>query len=66
MDIVEIHPNRWLDLPKAAVYCSLAVKTLRRAIATGDLAFSKPGRKQIVDRKDLDAWLLGLKTRFQP
>ena len=59
-----IQARRWLDLPGAAVYCSLPVKTLRRAITDGELPFSKPGRKQILDAKDLDAWLMSLKHRL--
>jgi len=56
--------QRWMDLPKAAAYASVPVKCIRRAISSGDLPFSRPGKKQIVDRKDLDNWLLSLKVRF--
>jgi len=65
MESIEMSSNRWLDLPGAAAYCALPVKTLRRAIASGDIPFAKPGRKQILDRRDLDSWLMGLKHRME-
>lgn len=57
--------RRWLDLPHAAEYACLATKTIRRAISEGSLPFSKPGRKILVDRRDVDSWLLSLKHRVE-
>ncbi len=53
---IDLSTRRWMDLANAAVYADLPTKCLRRAIANGDLAFSKPGRK--------DNWLLGMKHRL--
>jgi hypothetical protein len=58
--------TRWMDLPRASEYASLPVKSLRRAISLGDLPFSKPSRKIIVDAKDIDAWLMREKRRIEP
>ena len=58
--------TRWMDLVKASNYASLPVKTLRRAINQGALAFSKPSRKIVLDVRDLDAWLMGEKRRIEP
>jgi len=64
MEAAQIENRRWMDLATAANYTNLPVKALRRAISNGDLPFSRPGRKQIVDKKDLDTWLTGLKIRL--
>ncbi len=54
-----------MDLQAAAEYTSLPVKALRAAIMRGELPFSRPRTKRmILDRRDIDAWLLGEKQRF--
>jgi excisionase family DNA binding protein len=63
METVEVS-HRWFDLPGASLYASLPVKTLRAAISRGELPFSRPGKKMLVDKKDVDAWLMSLKVRL--
>lgn len=45
--------DQWLALRDTGV----SVKTLRKAITSGDLAARKVGRSLMVRRADLDAWL---------
>jgi hypothetical protein len=51
--------NSWLDLKRAAEYCSLSVRTLRRYV--GDPVRPLPvrvvGGKFLIRAADLDTWL---------
>lgn len=55
--------RRWFDLPGAAEYASVPVKTIRRAISDGKIPRARVGRKFVMDRRDLDSWLLSELTR---
>ena len=51
--------QRWLPIDGAAEYCGLSEKSIRRALAKGELTPSKAVRgKLIFDRRQLDAWML--------
>ena len=65
MEISGIPARRWLDLAHASEYADLPIKTLRRAIASGLVPVARPGRKQIVDVRDIDFWLTSEKRRIE-
>ena len=46
-----------LTLEEAAKRVRVSTKTLRRAIAAGDLPAYRPGRLNVVREKDLNDWL---------
>lgn len=50
------------DLARAAAAVGLSERTLRDAIATGDLIAHYLGRKPLIRRADLDAWIESLPT----
>lgn len=45
---------RYLDIPQAAVYMSVTTWTVRRLIKNGALRAPQIGRRQIIDRLQLD------------
>ena len=57
----------WLDLTRAADYCCLSVRTLRRCI--GDAARPLPVHyvhgKILIDRDELDEWVRGFPRHGQ-
>lgn len=50
------------DLARAAAAVGLSERTLRDAIAAGDLIAHYLGRKPLIRRADLDAWIKSLPT----
>ncbi len=51
------HP-RFFTVHDAAAYVSLSRRTLDYARCHGELPFIRKGRKVLIDRLDLDAWVL--------
>jgi excisionase family DNA binding protein len=47
--------RRWFDLPHAADYMCVNVRTIRELIWCGALKYSRIGKRFIIDRADLDA-----------
>jgi excisionase family DNA binding protein len=56
-----VEARRWFNLPAAAEYLGVGVRTIRELIWRGQLRRSKIGRRFIVDRLDMDALALELK-----
>ena len=61
---------RLLDTKQAAAYCSCSYWTLRSMLQQGHIPVvkfpstkyqSRPSRRVLIDKADLDAWLLTLK-----
>ena len=50
----------FLLLTECADYARVAVSTIRHWITTGKLPSVRPGRRRMVRREDLDAFLAGL------
>jgi excisionase family DNA binding protein len=48
---------KYLTLSEAAIYCSLSERTLRRAIARGEISHYKPCGRVLVGIEDLDAYM---------
>jgi excisionase family DNA binding protein len=46
-----------LTIPQAAAYCSAAIWAIRQAIVNGELAACIIGRRFLIDRAALDAFL---------
>ena len=54
---------RCLTIQAAAEYLSVAVWAVREMIWRGELPFVKVGKRFVIDRSDLDAWIDGRKQR---
>ena len=65
MESTQMNARRWFDLVHAAQYADLPVKCLRSAISRGLLPVARPGRKQVIDIRDLDFWLVSEKKRIE-
>ena len=51
--------QRWLNVNEAAEYARVSDKSIRRAVARGELTPSKAVKgKQVFDRRQLDSWLM--------
>ena len=48
---------KYLTISEAAIYCSLSERTLRRAIARGEISHYKPCGRVLVGVADLDAFM---------
>ena len=52
--------RRFLTIANAATYCDLSSKSIRRALAKGELTPFRPARGRIVvDVRELESWVLG-------
>lgn len=51
----------WLDTKRAAKYLNIAVGSLRNLTGSGKVTYYKFGRKNLYQRKDLDALILSEK-----
>jgi len=56
------NPKQYLNIDRAAEYCGISTKTLRRAIRSRRFAFFRPGRAYMSLTQDLDAFMNA--TRF--
>jgi excisionase family DNA binding protein len=54
---------RLLDYQSSADYLGLSYWTLRNMTQRGDLPFIRAGRRVLIDRKDLDRWIVNNKTK---
>lgn len=50
-------PKEYLNIERAAAYCGVSTKTLRRAIRSRRLAVFRPGRAYMFLTQDLDAFM---------
>lgn len=48
---------RWFTIPQAAAYAGVSVKFVRSLIWSRALRYTKAGKRFIIDRHDIDAWL---------
>jgi len=55
-------PTEWLTLAGAAAIAAVTPRTIRGAIARGELAAGRAGRRPLVRRADVEAWI----TRARP
>ena len=51
--------TRYLTIAGAASYTTLSARTLRRAIAAGELVAHRVGRRAVLSVEDLDRWIAG-------
>jgi excisionase family DNA binding protein len=51
------NPARLLTIPDAAFYLGVSHWTLRDLIWAGTLPYLKLGRRHMLDKHDLDAWI---------
>jgi excisionase family DNA binding protein len=58
-ELADLTPNGtpWLSLRAAAVYIGVSARTVERALARGHLRSSTIGRRRLLHRDDLDAYL---------
>lgn len=54
---------RLFGLNSAATYLGISYWTLRTMLHSGELPFVRAGRRILVDRVDLDAWIENTKQR---
>jgi len=54
--------TEWLTLDRAAEIAAVTPRTIRGAIARGELVAGRAGRRPLVRRADLEAWI----TRTRP
>ena len=55
--------RRLLDVKGAALYLSVSAWTIRQRIGLGQLPVVRIGRRVLLDRSDLDAWVSAIKNR---
>jgi excisionase family DNA binding protein len=55
-------PTEWLTLASAAEIAAVTPRTIRGAIARGELPAGRAGRRPLVRRADVEAWI----TRTRP
>lgn len=58
-------PVRLLSLRDAAAYLSLSYWTLRKLVRSGELPSVRVGRRILVDREDIDAWVTEHKEMYE-
>jgi len=57
MNTTRTTPKEYLNIQRAAEYCGVSTKTLRRAVASRRLAFFRPGRAYMFLTEDLDTFM---------
>lgn len=55
--LAQLPPDAWLDMAQARIYTRLTLKTLRNAIAKGDLKPDGRGKGWLFRKRTLDSWL---------
>lgn len=50
---------RYLSLANSAIYTGLSVRTLNKAVKDNKVKSYLNGRKRLIDRESLDAWIEG-------
>jgi excisionase family DNA binding protein len=55
--------RRWIDVKAAAVYLGATVTFVRSLLWDGEVPFVRAGKKFIIDRNDLDAYMQRRKER---
>lgn len=55
---VKVQP-RYLSLANSAIYTGLSVRTLNKAVKSKAVKSYLNGRKRLIDRESLDAWIEG-------
>jgi excisionase family DNA binding protein len=55
--------RRWLDVKAAAAYLGATVSFVRALLWDGEVPLVRAGKRFIVDRQDLDAWMTRRKER---
>jgi excisionase family DNA binding protein len=63
MEVSENTLQRWLDVKAAANHVGSTVGFIRGLIWDGTLPYIRAGKKFVVDRSDLDAWMVRNKER---
>jgi excisionase family DNA binding protein len=63
MQTTEKDVQRWLDVKAAASHVGATVSFIRGLIWGGSLPYVRAGRKFVIDRADLDAWMIRNKER---
>lgn len=56
--------KRLYSIPEAAFYLGRTVDALREMVWSGKLPAIRDGRRVLLDRQDMDAWIETSKTRF--
>lgn len=64
--IYETIRETWLDLERASHYSGLSIRTLRRAVKSGNLTHSKTTGKILFRREWIDGFLIYGKPRLKP
>lgn len=49
----------FIDYEQAAAMCGCGRTFLQRLVSTGQVGSARPGRKRLINRRDLAAWLEG-------
>jgi excisionase family DNA binding protein len=58
MEASEKHAQRWLDVKAAANHVGSTVGFIRGLIWDGSIPYVRAGKRFVVDRTDLDAWMV--------
>ena len=50
---------RWLSIKAASGYCSLSIRRIEQLVADNSLKSHLVGRRRLIDRRSIDAWVEG-------
>lgn len=54
-----IQGQEYIDYEQAAAMCGCGRTSLQRLVTTGQVGSARPGRKRMINRRDLAAWMAG-------
>ena len=54
---VALYEHRWLRMEQAAEYIGVTPTFMKTLIRKGEVAYAVAGRRYLIDRRDLDAFL---------
>jgi excisionase family DNA binding protein len=58
--VVAWYEHRWLRIEQAADYVSVTLTAMKKLVREGDIPHVKAGRRYLIDRRAIDAYLEGL------
>jgi excisionase family DNA binding protein len=58
--VLAAYEYRWLRIEQAADYISVTITAMKAVVRKGDIPHIKVGRRYLIDRRAIDAYLEGL------
>ena len=65
-EVESVLPQRWLTISEAALYMRRSEQYIRNLIHTGQIRVAKPDSKYLLDKNDLDEFLIRHKRIAAP